>query len=57
MATWLGFDSKCYTGADCWNYDHSDRGLLLLAFFAGITITFHLIKFILKKLTTSQSDT
>jgi hypothetical protein len=49
MANWLGRDPNCFTGADCWNYDHSDRGLLFLAFFAGITITFHLIKFILKK--------
>jgi hypothetical protein len=30
----LGRDPKCFTGGDCWNYDHSDRWLLLF----GITI-------------------
>jgi hypothetical protein len=31
----LGRDSKCFTGGDCWNYDYSDRWLLLI----GITIS------------------
>lgn len=43
MKTWLGFDSNCYTGADCWNYDHSDRGLLIFAICAGITLTVCLV--------------
>jgi hypothetical protein len=38
MATWLGLDPKCYTGADCWNYDHLDRWLLIFAIVAGITV-------------------
>jgi hypothetical protein len=38
MATWLGLDSKCYTGGDCWNYDYSDRWLLIFAILAGIAI-------------------
>ena len=38
MATWLGLDPNCYTGADCWNYDYSDRGLLILAILAGIVV-------------------
>ena len=45
MANWLGFDSNCYTGADCWNYDHSDRGLLIFATITGIA----LITFLAKK--------
>jgi hypothetical protein len=31
----IGRNPNCYTGADCWNYDYSDRWLLL----AGITIS------------------
>jgi len=31
----LGRDPKCFTGGDCWNYDYSDRWLLLI----GITIS------------------
>jgi len=43
MKTWLGFDSNCYTGADCWNYNHLDRGLLILAILAGIAIIVSLV--------------
>jgi hypothetical protein len=35
IANILGRNPNCYTGADCWNYDYSDRWLLL----AGITIS------------------
>jgi hypothetical protein len=38
MASWLGLDPNCYTGGDCWNYDYSDRGLLILAICAGIAL-------------------
>jgi hypothetical protein len=31
----IGRNPNCYTGADCWNYDYSDRWLLLF----GITIS------------------
>jgi len=44
MASWLGLDPNCYTGGDCWNYDYSDRGLLILAICAGITLTVYLAK-------------
>jgi len=43
MKTWLGFDSNCYTGADCWNYNHLDRGLLIVAILTGITIILSLV--------------
>lgn len=32
----LGRDPNCYTGGDCWNYDYSDRWLLLLVIILGI---------------------
>jgi hypothetical protein len=38
MASWLGLDPNCYTGGDCWNYDYSDRWLLIFAILAGATI-------------------
>jgi hypothetical protein len=31
----IGRDPNCFTGGDCWNYDYSDRWLLLF----GITIS------------------
>jgi len=48
MKTWLGFDSNCYTGADCWNYNHLDRGLLIVAICAGIIATAYMIRKYLK---------
>jgi hypothetical protein len=44
MAAWLGLDPNCYTGGDCWNYDYSDRWLLIFAISLGITLTVYLIK-------------
>ena len=44
MANWLGLNPNCYTGGDCWNYDYSDRWLLIFAIVAGITLTIYLIK-------------
>jgi hypothetical protein len=44
MATWLGLNPNCYTGGDCWNYDYSDRWLLIFIIFTGITLTGRLIK-------------
>ena len=32
----LGRDPNCFTGGDCWNYDYSDRWLLLLGIILGI---------------------
>ena len=34
----LGRDPNCFTGGDCWNYDYSDRWLLLLGIILGIVI-------------------
>jgi LPXTG-motif cell wall-anchored protein len=41
----IGRDPNCFTGADCWNYDYSDRWLLLI----GITISLIGIAIIAKK--------
>jgi hypothetical protein len=40
----LGRDPKCFTGGDCWNYDYSDRWLLLF----GITISIVVIARIIR---------
>ena len=40
----LGRDPNCFTGGDCWNYDYSDRWLLLLAIILGIGIIYRVIK-------------
>jgi len=41
----LGKDPNCFTGGDCWNYDYSDRWLLLI----GITVSIVSIILIAKK--------
>jgi hypothetical protein len=41
----LGRTNNCYTGGDCWDYDYSDRWLLLL----GITISIVVIYLMVKK--------
>ena len=40
----LGRNPNCYTGADCWNYDYSDRWLLLLGIILGIVGIYRAIK-------------
>jgi hypothetical protein len=40
----IGRDPNCYTGGDCWNYDYSDRWLLLF----GITISIVVIARIIR---------
>ena len=35
----LGRDPNCYTGGDCWEYDHSTRSILILSIIIGIFIT------------------
>jgi hypothetical protein len=40
----LGLDPNCYTGGDCWNYDYSDRWLLLFGITLGIIATYRIIK-------------
>ena len=40
----LGRDPNCFTGGDCWNYDYSDRWLLLLAIILGIGIIYRVVK-------------
>jgi hypothetical protein len=42
----IGRRPDCFTGADCWNYDYSDRWLVLF----GITISIFVIILILKKI-------
>jgi hypothetical protein len=44
MASWLGLDPNCYTGADCWNYDYSDRWLSIFVIFASTILTIYLTK-------------
>jgi len=46
MGNLIGINPNFYTGADCWNYDYSDRWLLLL----GITISIIVIICIAKKM-------
>jgi hypothetical protein len=45
IANILGRTDNCYTGGDCWDYDYSDRWLLLL----GITISIVVIYLMVKK--------
>lgn len=40
----IGRNPNCYTGGDCWNYDYSDRWLLLLGITLGIVAIIGLIK-------------
>jgi hypothetical protein len=49
----IGRNPNCYTGGDCWNYDYSDRWLLL----AGITISIVVIARIAKKLFNKRRGT
>ena len=49
----LGRDPNCFTGGDCWNYDYSDRWLLLL----GITISIVSIIIISKKRSNKRRET
>jgi hypothetical protein len=48
MATWLGLNPNCYTGGDCWDYDYSDRWLLIIAIGVAIPLVLYLIKKYLK---------
>ena len=40
----IGRNPNCYTGGDCWNYDYSDRWLLLLGITLGIVVIIGLVK-------------
>ena len=40
----LGRDPNCFTGADCWSYDYSNRWLLILGIILGIGIIYRVIK-------------
>ena len=40
----LGRDHNCFTGGDCWNYDHSDRWLLLFGIIIGIVVIYKISK-------------
>jgi len=45
----LGRDPNCYTGADCWNYDHSTRSILILSIIIGIIVIYKIAKRIRNK--------
>jgi hypothetical protein len=49
----IGRDPNCFTGGDCWNYDYSDRWLLLF----GITISIVSIMIIAKKRSNKRRGT
>jgi hypothetical protein len=40
----LGRTNNCYTGADCWDYDHSTRWLLLLGITISIVVIYRMVK-------------
>ena len=40
----LGKDPNCFTGADCWNYDYSDRWLLIFGTILAIGIIYRVTK-------------
>ena len=40
----LGRDPNCFTGGDCWNYDYSDRWLLLFGIIIGIVVIYKIGK-------------
>ena len=40
----LGRDPNCFTGGDCWNYDYSDRWLLLFGIIIGIVVIYNIGK-------------
>jgi hypothetical protein len=43
MASWLGLNPNCYTGGDCWDYDYSDRWLLIFGVCAGVVLILHIL--------------
>jgi hypothetical protein len=40
----IGRNPNCYTGGDCWNYDYSDRWLLLFGITLGIVVIYLMVK-------------
>ena len=40
----IGRDPNCFTGGDCWNYDYSDRWLLLFGITLGIVVIYKIGK-------------
>jgi hypothetical protein len=48
IADILGRTNNCYTGADCWDYDYSDRWLLLLGITISIVVIYRIGKHIAK---------
>ena len=40
----LGRDPNCYTGGDCWEYDHSTRSILILSIIIGIIVIYKIGK-------------
>ena len=40
----LGRDPNCYTGADCWNYDHSTRSIWIIGVILAVSLILYTIK-------------
>ena len=40
----LGRDPNCFTGGDCWEYDHSTRSILILSIIIGIVVIYKIGK-------------
>jgi hypothetical protein len=45
----IGRDPNCFTGADCWNYDYSDRWLSILLVITSIVVITKIAKKIFNK--------
>jgi len=45
MYKMMGRDPNCYTGADCWSYDHLDRSILIV----GVILVVFVILYTIKK--------
>lgn len=40
----LGRDPNCFTGADCWNYDHSTRSIWIIGVILAVSLILYTIK-------------
>jgi hypothetical protein len=49
IADILGRTNNCYTGGDCWDYDYSDRSILILSIIIGIVVIYKIAKRIRNK--------
>ena len=49
IADILGRTNNCYTGGDCWDYDHSTRSIFILSIIIGIVVIYKIAKRIRNK--------